>query len=112
MTFLAIASQKSLLTLQKSQLEFEQQMLTCQATWLQKEMNYVTKVYNSMEDDNSKNYTDDPYYLDLEQKEEQIQTEIQNLDDQVKFLEQAISSDKTLVQNNIKSSCGLNITSG
>ena len=38
MTFLAIDSQKSLLTLQKSQLQFEQTLVMNQANWIMNEM--------------------------------------------------------------------------
>ena len=48
----------------------------------------------------------------LQQQEEYLTTRQDALDSQISLLDNEISSMKTMVQNNIKSSCGLNLISG
>ncbi len=114
MTFLVLDSQKNLFTLQQSQLEFEKQMVYNQASWCQREMNYITQVYNSMDsgDGNEPDPSEDPYYIELEQKEEQLQTEISALENQITLMKEMITSNKTQINNNIKSSCSLTLIGG
>ncbi len=110
MTFLAIDAQKSLFTLQKSQLEFEQMLVLNQVNWCTKQMNYVTQQYSELYgDDSDKDPEDDPYFIELQQTEEQLQTRKSNLDSQISLLNEEINSSKTMINNNIKSSCGLNL---
>ena len=52
MTFLAIDSQKSLFTIQKSQLQFEQTLIMNQANWVTKEMSYISQDYSKNNDEN------------------------------------------------------------
>ena len=58
------------------------------------------------------NYEDDPNYLAYEQMDEILQTEKDSLDSQLQLLDSEIASLKTIVQNNIKSSCQLNLIGG
>lgn len=107
MTFLAIDSQKSLFTLQKNQLQFEQTLVMNQANWVSKEMGYVSQQYD--EEGSSGELEDDPYYITLQQQEEYLTTRQDTLDTQINLLDNEISSMKQLVTNNIKNSCALNL---
>ena len=107
MTFLAIDSQKSLFTLQKNQLQFEQTLVMNQANWVSKEMGYLSEQYDSEE--SSGELEDDPYYITLQQQEEYLTTRQDTLDTQINLLDNEISSMKQLVTNNIKNSCDLNL---
>lgn len=110
MTFLAIDSQKSLFTLQKSQLQFEQTLIMNQANWLSKEMGYRAEELGEGEGD--VDIDKDPYYITLQKQEEYLTTRQNSLDTQISLLDNEISSMKTMVQNNIKSSCSLNLIGG
>ena len=110
MAFLAIDSQRNLFTIQRNQLQFEQTLVQNQVNWLQKEMGYLQQEYNEMEDGPS--IDEDPYYLELQKQEEYLTTRTQAIETQVNTLNEEISSSKQIVQNNIKSSCGLNLMGG
>lgn len=114
MTFLAIDAQKSLFTLQKSQTEFEQMLILNQINWCTKQMNYVTQQYNELYGDDAEapDLEEDPYFIMLQQTEEQLQTRKSNLDSQISLLNEEINSSKTMINNNIKQSCGLNLLGG
>ena len=107
MTFLAIDSQKSLFTLQKSQLQFEQTLIMNQANWLAKEMGNRAEELGTDAD-----IDQDPYYITLQKQEEYLTTRQNALDTQISLLDNEISSMKTMDQNNIKSSCSLNLIGG
>lgn len=107
MTFLAIDSQKSLFTLQKSQLQFEQTLIMNQANWLASEMGRRAEELGTEADLDS-----DPYYITLQKQEEYLTTRQNTLDTQISLLDNEIASMKTMVQNNIKSSCSLNLIGG
>ena len=108
MTFLAIDSQKSLFTLQKSQLQFEQTLIMNQANWLAQEMGARAEEISSTDGDID-NYL---YYITLQKQEEYLTTRQNTLDTQISLLDNEIASMKTMVQNNIKSSCSLNLIGG
>lgn len=112
MTFLAIDSQKSLLTLQKSQLQFEQTLVMNQANWIMNEMSARSEELKEANPNGTVDLDNDPYYVMLQQQEEYLTTRQDALDSQISLLDNEISSMKTMVQNNIKSSCGLNLISG
>lgn len=107
MTFLAIDSQKSLFTLQKSQLQFEQTLIMNQANWLASEMGRRAEELGPEAD-----LDNDPYYVGLQKQEEYLTTRQNTLDTQISLLDNEIASMKTMVQNNIKSSCSLNLIGG
>lgn len=107
MTFLAIDSQRNLFTLQKSQLQFEQTLVMNQANWLTKEMGYRAQ---ELGDDGE--IDKDPYYVSLQKQQEYLTTRQSALDTQISLLDGEIASMRTLVQNNIKSSCSLNLIGG
>ena len=78
-----------------------------QVNWCQREQNYITQQYSQEGVDASPD--EDPYFIQLQQMSEQLETRKSNLDDQITLLNEEINSCKTLVNNNIKQSCGLNL---
>lgn len=112
MTFLAMSSQRSLYMLQKSQLEFERTMIMNQVVWLQQEMDDRAQLLEGENGAGSFDLDNDAYYVSLQKQEEYLNTKSQSLDDQISFLGETISSTKSLVNTNIKNSCGLNLIGG
>ena len=112
MTFLAIDSQKNLFTLQKSQLQFEQTLVMNQANWLAKEMSARAEQLEAASGNGQVDLDNDAYYVSLQKQEEYLTTRQNTLDTQISLLDNEISSMKTMVQNNIKSSCSLNLIGG
>ena len=100
----------SLLTLQKNFLQFQQVGIQNQIQLASAQMSAIQKEYRGCSSDES--YEDDADYIYYEQLDEQLQTEKDLLDSQITELDSQISSMKTLVQNNIKSSCTLNLSGG
>ena len=108
MTFLALDAQKNLFTLQKSQLQFEQTLVMSRCNYITKQMGYrAQELENSGVDTD-----DDPIYVALQQEESYLETRQDSLDSQISLMENEISGLKTLVQNNIKSACTLNLIGG
>ncbi len=108
MTFLAIDAQKNLFTLQKSQLQFEQTLVMSRTNYITKQMGYRAQELEDTEMD----VDNDPTYQMLQQQESYLQTRQDSLDSQMSILDNEINSLKTLVNNNIKSSCSLNLIGG
>ena len=108
MTFLAIDAQKNLFTLQKSQLQFEHTLVMSRANYITKQMGYRAQQLEDAEIDTD----DDPTYIQLQQEESYLETRQDSLDSQISLMDNEINSLKTLVQNNIKSSCTLNLIGG
>lgn len=108
MTFLAIDAQKNLFTLQKSQLQFERTLVMSRANYITKQMGYRAQELEDQEIDTD----DDPTYIQLQQEESYLETRQDSLDSQISLMDNEINSLKTLVQNNIKSSCTLNLIGG
>ncbi len=104
MTFLAIDAQKNLFTLQKSQLQFEQTLVMSRCNYITKQMGQVAEALGDDVDPD-----DDPTYKALQQEESYLETRQDSLDSQITLIENEISSLKNLVNNNIKSSCTLNL---
>ena len=107
MAFLALASQKSVLTLQKNFLQFQMISLQNQIQYATTMMNEIKKSYDGQ--DSEEDYTDNPDYIYYEQLDEQLSSEKDSIESQMTVIENEISSLKTLVNNNIKTSCTLNI---
>ena len=107
MAFLALASQKSLLTLQKNFLQFEQIQIQNDQLQASSQMSAIQQAYSGLDGDAS--YDEDPYYIYYEQLDEQLGSKKDSLDSQLTAIENEISSLKTLVNNNIKTSCTLNL---
>ena len=108
MTFLAIDAQKNLFTLQKSQLQFEQTLVMSRANYITKQMGYRAQELEQYDTDPD----DDPTYIALQQEESNLETRQDSLDSQISLMENEISSLKNLVNNNIKTSCSLNLIGG
>jgi len=107
MSFLAVDAQKNLFTLQRNQLQFEQTLVMNEANWISKEIQYYAN-----EQVDGYNLDDDPYYIGLQEAEERLESEQDSLDTQIQLLDNEISSLKTMVNNNIKNSCALNLIGG
>lgn len=105
MTFLAIDAQKNLFTLQKSQLQFEQTLVMSRANYITKQMGYRAQELEKNDTDPD----DDATYIALQQQESYLETRQDSLDSQISLMENEISSLKNLVNNNIKTSCSLNL---
>ena len=108
MTFLALDAQKNLFTLQKSQLQFEQTLVMSRCNYITKQMGYRAQEL----EDTGTDTDDDPTYVAIQQEESYLKTRQDSLDSQISLMENEISSLKTLVQNNIKSACTLNLIGG
>ena len=107
MSFLAMASQKTLFTLQKSQLEYEYTILMSRTNCIQGQMSdYATAAGDDAELD------EDPFYISLEKTSEYLQTEADAVKAQVDMMDQEINALKTMVNNGIKSTCALNLVGG
>ena len=106
MSFLAMASQKSLFTLQKSQLEYEYTILMSRTNVINSQM----ADYAAAADKDS--LDEDPFYISLEKTEEYLETQADSVKNQIDEMEQEINSLKTMVQNGIKSTCSLNLIGG
>ena len=105
MTFLAIDAQKNLFTLQKIQLQFEQTLVMSRANYITKQMGYRAQELEETDTDPD----DDATYIALQQQESYLETRQDSLDSQISLMENEISSLKNLVNNNIKTSCSLNL---
>ncbi len=108
MAFLALASQKSLMTLQKNFLQFQYTSIMNQTQAATAAMTAIERQYADVE---GADYTEDAAYIYYQDLSDQLETEKDSLDSQLTAIENEISSLKTLVQNNIKSSCTLNLIS-
>lgn len=108
MTFLAIDAQKNLFTLQKSQLQFEQTLVMSRTNYITKQMGIRAQELDGTDTDPDEDAT----YLALQQEESYLETRQDSLYSQISLIENEISSLKNLVNNNIKSSCQLNLIGG
>jgi hypothetical protein len=110
MAFLALASQKSLLTLQKNFLQLQYVSIQNQIQCATANMTAIEREYAAMDDSSGANdHTQDASYIYYEDLDDQLETEKDSLDSQLTAIENEISGLKTLVNNNIKSSCTLNL---
>ena len=111
MTFLASACSKTLLKLQKSEIEYKKQIITQRTNAVLRDMEYVESQYNSDGAD-SGDLEDDQYYQDLRRMSETYELMNSGYEDQIALLEQEINALNSLTQNGIKSSCGLTLSGG
>lgn len=107
MAFLALASQKSLLTLQKNFYQFQYISIQNQIQAATAQMTAIEREYSGSNEDCTED-ADYIYYSDLS---DSLETEKDAIDSQLTAIENEISGLKTLVNNNIKSSCTLNLIS-
>ncbi len=107
MSFLAMASQKSLFMLQKSQLEYEKTILMSRVNCINSQMaDYADAAGDDADLD------EDPFYIQLEKTSEYLQTQADSVGNQIDVMNEEINSLKTMVQNGIKSTCSLNLIGG
>jgi len=111
MTFLAIDAQKNLFTMQRGQLAYEQSLIMNRANIISREMGQYAS-YSEAEYGENHNLENDAYYIQLQKESDYLETRQDSLDTQITLLDQEISSMKQLVNNNIKSSCSLNLIGG
>jgi hypothetical protein len=109
MTFLAIDAQKNLFTIQKSQLQFEQSLVTNRTAIITKEMGRLQSQNSGNQD---YDMASDPNYIILQREDAYLGTRKDSIDSQIALIDSAISGMKSLVQNNIKSSCSLQLLGG
>lgn len=109
MSFLALASQKSLLSLQKNFIQFQMTSIMNQINYAAAQMTAIQREYSSQDD---QNYTEDADYIYYEDLDQQLNTEKDLLETQNTALENEINSLNQIVKTNIKSSCTLNLASG
>jgi len=120
MAFLALGAQKSVLTLQKNFLQLQYISISNQNQYAMSQMTAIEREYAEINNANKQagntsnlaDYTEDINYMYYEDLSDQLETEKDAIDSQMTALESEISSLKTLVNNNIKSSCTLNLASG
>ncbi|MBP3820117.1 hypothetical protein J6G99_00550 [bacterium] len=110
MSFLALASQKAMLGLQKNFLQLQLTHVQNQVNYYSAEMATIQKQYQA--DGKGSDYDTDPMYIEYEQLDEALESEKDSIESQLTVIENEISSMKTLVNNNIKASCTLNLASG
>lgn len=111
MTFLAAASSKTLLKMQKSQLTYQSQVLFFRMNAMNREARRIESYYDSCED-GSQDLEDDMYYQQLKEASETIEMQKSAIDDQAALIEQEINALKTLTEQGIKSACTLSLSGG
>ena len=109
MAFLALASQKSLLTLQQNFLQLQLIRIQNDSAYYSAQMSARKKEIGTGGD---QSYEDDATYIYYEQLDEQASSEKDAIESQITAIQNEISSLKTLVNSNIKTSCTLNLASG
>ena len=114
MAFLALAAQRSVLNLQKNFLQLQYLSISNQNQAALAQMSSIEKYYSGMKDENGQtpDYTEDADYIYYEELSNQLETEKDSIDSQMTAIDNELSSLKTLVNNNIKSSCTLNLLGG
>ena len=109
MAFLALASQKSLLSLQKNFIQFQMSSIMNQVSYAQAQMAAIAREYSSQDE---KDYTEDADYIYYEDLDQQLETEKDLLESQRTILENEINSLNQVIKTEIKSSCTLNLAAG
>ena len=112
MAFLALAGQKSLLSLQRNFLQFQILSIQNQMNYAAAQMTAIQREYSSDDSEDKADYTEDADYVYYENLDEQLGTEKDLLESQLTAIENEVNGLKTLVNNNIISSCTLNLASG
>ncbi len=106
MTFLACDGQKNFFIMQKSQVQFEMSLVGSRALMITRNMDQMAAIADGEDLENNADYQ----YLQRE--EEFLETRKDNLESQIALLDAQVNGLKTLVNNNIKNSCGLNLLGG
>lgn len=102
MTFLSLNIEKSYLTIEKTQLEYEEMVISNQLNTTTEELTD----YLSEDDADS----DSAYAQALENQQEQYDTQKESIESQLKAINTEIESYEKTVETNVKSECKLNIS--
>lgn len=105
MSFLAAASQKALLNMQKSFLQFSGIALTNQ-------INVNKQLMSNIEQVDPENYSDDPYYMLYSQLDEEYTEQKDSLEEEVNLITQQITALSTQIKTEMQNSCKLNYAGG
>ncbi len=105
MAFLALASQKSVLNMQRNFLQLRNLHISNQRQICKEEMDAIKLAA-------PETCEQDQEYLMLEAQDEEFESEKDAIEQEMSMIDAEINSLKTLVNNNIKSSCTLNISGG
>lgn len=107
MSFLMLASQKTLFNLKKSQLQFEWTVnMNRFNSYQQQAADYASSKGDDYEIEN------DATYIALEKYEHYYEITADAIKSQIDTLDQEINNMKTMVQNDLKSTCALNLIGG
>lgn len=102
MTFLSLNIEKSYLTIEKTQLEFEEMCIS-------NKLNTITEdLQDYLSEDGAD--SDDAYAKVLEAQQEQYDSDKESLESRLKVLNTEIESYQKTVETNIKSECKLSIS--
>ncbi len=102
MTFLSLSIEKSYLTIEKTQLEYEEMVISNQLNTTTAELTD----YLSEDDADS----DSAYAQALENQQEQYDTQKESIESQLKAINTEIESYEKTVETNVKSECKLSIS--
>ena len=106
MSFLVAASQKSLFILQRSQLNYEYNILMSRTNVITSQM---ADMANSMSD---KDLDENPTYIAMEKTSEYLETQAESIKDQMSVLDTEISNLQKNITDGIKNTCTLNLIGG
>jgi len=102
MTFMALTMQKSYLTTQKTQLEYQQLVAT-------NDYNYVTSQLTTLASDDKTDMNSNAV-KQLEYYQEMYSTNRESIDSQLKVLNTELESYGKAIEQNVKSECKLSIS--
>lgn len=105
MTFIALGIEKSALTIQKSQLEYQEMILSEELNTVEAQMQELTDAAGS-----NTNITDTSAYKTLELQDERYNSQKDSIETQLQSINAEIESYDKAVQTNVKSECKLTIS--
>jgi hypothetical protein len=105
MTFLSLNIEKSSLTIQKSQLEFQEMILSEELNTVEQQMQDLTESA-----DGDSDITSTSAYKTLELMDEQYNSQKEAIESQLKSINAEIEGYDKAVDTNIKSECKLSIS--
>lgn len=111
MTFLAQASSKSLLKLQRSQLNLQKTLMDSRIRAVTREMGDM-EAQDGVSEESSTDIQKDPHYLDLQRMSERYEMIKENYESQTSLLDQQISDLENIIKTGIQSSCKFTISGG
>ena len=117
MAFLMLSSQKSLLTMEKNQLQFQYSCLLNKVQNLKKQEASWAKTQNALYENDGDSETswdmdNDVFYQALAKEEENLTIDADTINSQIQVIDGYLSSMKTMVQNDVKQATSLNLLGG